>query len=175
MNPDPYQEKTKAQLVHDMAALSQVHLQMKHEFKRHEQGMRDQIHGLLQGMRKQREMLPRNEDEDKEKYLVNESEIAYIVNFLKGIRAKDLGISLGVDVIQLDVIDADHKDKHDESIKRVCVLKEWVTNCVSPTWCCLVEALSTIGQQRMADQISRDKGMHSEDTTSKCSKHTLKV
>ena len=40
-------------LVHDMAALSQVHLQMKHElFEHHEQGMRDQIHGLLQGMSK---------------------------------------------------------------------------------------------------------------------------
>ena len=105
-------------------------------------------------------MLPCNEDEDEEKDVVNESEIAYIVNFLEGIRARDLGISLGLDVIQLDIIDVDHKNKHDESIKRVCVLKEWVTNCVSPTWSCLVEALSTIGQQRMADQISRDKGMN---------------
>ena len=68
MNPDPYQgpyqEKT---LVHDMAALSQVHLQMKHEFECHEQEMRDQIHGLLQGMRKQRDMPPHNEDEDKDR------------------------------------------------------------------------------------------------------------
>ena len=50
-------------------------------------------------------MLPCNEDEDEEKDVVNESEIAYIVNFLEGIRARDLGISLGLDVIQLDIID----------------------------------------------------------------------
>ena len=160
MNPDPFQEKTKAQLVHEMAALSQGHLQMKEEFEHHVKELRDQIHGLLQGMRKQREMLPRNEDEDLGQDVVNEQEIAYIVNFLEGIRASDLGIALGVSVSSMDIIDADHLGKHDESTKRVLVLKEWVRNCDSPTWSGLLEALSTIGQQRMADIISRDKGMN---------------
>lgn len=157
--PDPFREKTKAQLAQEMAKQSQEILQIKGDFESHVSYLQSQIEGLFLGMAKQRKMLPCDEDEDSEE--VTEQEIAYIVNFLEGIRASDLGVALRITVSSLDIIDFNFLDKHDENRKRVAVLTEWIRNCDSPTWPALIEASITIGQKRMADLINNDKGTHS--------------
>ena len=141
----------------ESAAKSQEIVRIREEFERHTLELRDQIKGLLQGMAKLREMLPREEDDDPRE-VVNEKEIAYIVTFLEGIRASDLGLALGIETHTLEAIALDNR--HNEGKRRVAVLTEWVTNHDNPTWASLVDALSTIGQKRMADSIRNDKGKH---------------
>ena len=153
--PDPLREQTKAQVMDESASKSQEIVRIRCEFERHTLEMRDQIKGLLQGMAKLRKMLPREEDDDPRE-VVNEKEIAYIVTFLEGIRASDLGLALGIETHTLEAIALDNR--HNEGKRRVAVLTEWVTNRDNPTWASLVDALSTIGQKRMADSISNDKG-----------------
>lgn len=157
--PDQFQEETKVELTHKLASLSKGFLKMKDEFERHVNELQCQIKGLLQGMATQRKMLPQNDENSTETELVEEQEIVYIVNFLEGIRASDLGLALGIPTESLDIIDADYKSQRDENKKRVAVLKEWLRNCNSPTWSTLVEAMCTIGQRRMANIISMAKGM----------------
>lgn len=157
--PDHFQEETKVELTHKLASLSKGFLKMKDEFERHVNELQCQIKGLLQGMATQRKMLPQNDQHSTETELVEEQEIVYIVNFLEGIRASDLGLALGIPTESLDIIDADYKSQRDENKKRVAVLKEWLRNCNSPTWSALVEAMCTIGQKRMANIMSITKGM----------------
>lgn len=157
--PDHFQEETKVELAHRVASLSKGFLKMKDEFERHVNEMQCQMKGLLQGMATQRKMLPQNDEHSTETELVEEQEIVYIVNFLEGIRASDLGLALGITTESLDIIDADYRSERDENKKRVAVLKEWLRNCSSSTWSALVEAMCTIGQKRMADIISNAKGI----------------
>ena len=156
--PDPFQEKTKVDLVHDMHDLARAHVKMRGDLESHDRELRDQIRGLLQGMARQREMLP-HEDEEEDKETVTEQEIAYIANFVEGIQADKLGRELGVSESALEIINCEPANKYNESKKRSGVLKEWLRNTSSPTWEALVKALSSIGQKRVADILKNDKGM----------------
>ena len=159
--PDSYWEKTKTHVIQDMTALASNHLQMKDLFESQVRELRGVIRGLLQGMAKQRKMLPRRGYEDEDKELVTEEEIAYIVTFVEGIEANKLGRELGLSEDSLKIIDYDYARKCDENLKRVEVLTQWIRNCDSPTWSALVDALSSIGQKKIANIISKDKGMDS--------------
>ena len=156
--PDPFQDKTKVELVRDMTQLACAHVRMRGELENHDRELRGQIKGLLQGMSLQREMLPR-EDEEEDKEMVTEQEIAYIANFVEGIHADKLGRELGVSENRLAIIDCEPANQHNENRKRAEVLKQWVRNTSSPTWGALVEALASIGQKRVADILKNDQGL----------------
>ena len=102
-------------------------------------------------------MLPReNDEEDKE--MVTEREVAYIANFVEGIRAGRLGRELGVSEHALAIIECDPNSRRDENRKRAKVLVEWIRNTESPSWSGLITALSSIGQKRVSDILTNDKG-----------------
>jgi serine/threonine protein kinase len=158
LTPDPFLEKNKVELVREMATLACAHVQMRRELETHDRELRDQIRGLLQGMEKQREMLPR-EFEGEEKEMVTEAEVAYIANFVVGIQANRLGRELGVTETALAIIESNCRGKHDEKWKRVEVLTDWIKNSETSTWSALVNALSSIGQKRVAKLLENDQGL----------------
>ena len=155
--PDPFEEKTKFDLARDLATLSREHVRMRGEFETHDSELRDHIRALLQGMARQRKMLPRENDEEDEE-MVTEREVAYIANFVEGIRAGRLGRELGVSEHALAIIECDPNSRRDENRKRAKVLVEWIRNTESPSWSGLVTALSSIGQKRVSDILTNDKG-----------------
>lgn len=157
MIPDPFHEKTKLDLICEISTLSQAHVKLREEVERHYSELRDQMRGLLQGMASQRELLPRK-DPTEDKDIVTDTEIGYICNFLEGIKATQLGNTLGVREHMLAIIERDPTLERDENRKRAKVLLDWMNNVDYPTWDSLVHALTCIGQKRMADILSNDKG-----------------
>ncbi|CAI8025419.1 hypothetical protein GBAR_LOCUS14692 [Geodia barretti] len=157
--PDPFQEKTKVDLVHHTHNLACAHVRMRRELESHDCEQRDQIRGLLQGMARQREMLPTEDGEEEDKEMVSEQEIAYIANFVEGIQADKLGRELGVCESTLEIINCESANRCDENRKRANVLRQWLRNTSSPTWEALVKALGSIGQKRVADILRNDKGL----------------
>ena len=157
MIPDSFKNKTKIDVIQEMTILAQAHVEMRVDFEKHECELRDQITGLLKGMEKQRKLLP-HEYEDENEEMVTENEIFYIANFVEGIPAKVLGLELGLNQHHLEIIMCDF---HDENARRLEVLSQWVKNddpekC---TWSTLIKSLSSIGQKRIAQLLSKDKGM----------------
>ena len=157
MIPDSFKNKTKIDVIQEMTILAQAHVEMRVDFEKHERELRDQITGLLKGMEKQRRLLP-HEYEDENEEMVTENEIFYIANFVEGIPAKVLGLELGLNQHHLEIIMCDF---HDENARRLEVLSQWVKNddpekC---TWSTLLKSLSSIGQKRIAQLLSKDKGM----------------
>ena len=132
--PDPFQDKTKLEVVRDMTALSREYMRMREEFEKHDRELRDHIRALLQGMARQRKLLPHENDSDDNKDTVTEQEIAYISNFVEGIQAIRLGRELGVSESALDVIERNPSNRRDENKKRGQALTDWVRNTESPTW-----------------------------------------
>jgi serine/threonine protein kinase len=158
--PDPFREKTKVDLVHHTHNLACAHVRMRRDLEGHDREQRDQIRGLLQGMARQREMLPTEDGEEEDKEMVSEQEIAYIANFVEGIQADKLGRELGVSESALAIIDCEPANRRDENRKRANVLRQWLRNTSSPTWGALVKALGSIGQKRVADILRNDKGLN---------------
>ena len=157
--PDPFQEKTKVDLVHHTHNLACAHVRMRRELESHDDEQRDQIRGLLQRMARQREMLPTEDDEEEDKEMVSKKAIAYIANFVEGIQADKLGRELGVCESTLEIINCESANRCDENRKRANVLRQWLRNTSSPTWEALVKALGSIGQKRVADILRNDKGL----------------
>ena len=153
---DHYSDKTKVDVLLDLADLAQTHVKMRQEFERHEREQRDHVAGLLRGMEKQRKLLPR-EYEDEDEDMVTEKEIGYIANFVEGVRATVLGLELGLSEHCLKNIMCDFRD---ENSRRLEVLSQWVKNgdASTCTWSHLVKALSSIGQERIAQMLSSGKG-----------------
>ena len=157
MIPDSFRDKTKIDVLQEMTILAKAHVEMRIEFEKHHRELRDQITGLLKGMEKQRTLLP-HEYEDETKEMITEKEISYIANFVEGIPAKVLGLELGLSQHHLEIIMCDF---HNENSRRLEVLSQWVKNddpqkC---TWATLIKSLSSIGQKKLAQNLSNDKGM----------------
>ena len=157
--PDPFQDKTKLEVVRDMTALSRKYMRMREEFEKHDRELRDHIRALLQGMARQRKLLPHENNSDEDEDTVTEQEIAYISNFVEGIQAVWLGRELGVSESALDIIERNPSNRRDENKKRGQVLTDWVRNTESSTWTALVDALSSIGQKRVSEILQNDKGI----------------
>lgn len=166
--PAPLLERSKHQLAMEVASKSKEILQLQSTLESRTAELTAHIRGLLQGMARRRNQLPEKEEDtttNGRKGASNELEldkpfeeedIPYVLNFLEGIQASNLGQMLCVPAHKLATIAYDCPN--DEGKRRYGVLVEWARNTDSATWSALVEALSAVGHKRMAQTISTQQG-----------------
>ena len=83
----------------------------------------------------------------------HEPDLKELIRHIRTTEVTLLGLELGIDPRDMEIIEADHRNDQKGALKTV--LTEWTKSCEEPTWWAIVDVLKKIGENRLAKELEK--------------------